>query len=265
MILSIWKSQGIYFLSKNLECNHGFCPHWLQDFVTGLSILLRGTLREKLEWTFHLYDINRDGYINREVRLCFMSYQSSLACQVRLFLNLLDLCHTSIWKGTAPIVPFQTYLAGDWTNLQSVAFRAEGPEFFLLLMSQFDGAGEASLLFDKFANWFLLSSYCCSIRANLFSSCWPCCNSPSFFFFLFPVAFQGSLDQFICHDSNAVEDFRPDPGHTDAPVRLQTWNIATSWDYKSRNTIKSFKSLHRKWLRLWGQSTTWWGSSPTLR
>lgn len=35
----------------------------------GLSTLLRGTLREKLEWTFHLYDINRDGYINREVRL----------------------------------------------------------------------------------------------------------------------------------------------------------------------------------------------------
>ena len=33
----------------------------------GLSTLLRGTLRDKLEWTFHLYDINRDGYINREV------------------------------------------------------------------------------------------------------------------------------------------------------------------------------------------------------
>lgn len=43
--------------------------HCCQDFVMGLSILLRGTLREKLEWTFHLYDINRDGYINREVRL----------------------------------------------------------------------------------------------------------------------------------------------------------------------------------------------------
>ncbi|XP_077597546.1 A-type potassium channel modulatory protein KCNIP1-like isoform X3 [Stigmatopora nigra] len=37
-----------------------------KDFVMGLSILLRGTLKEKLEWTFHLYDINRDGYINRE-------------------------------------------------------------------------------------------------------------------------------------------------------------------------------------------------------
>lgn len=55
---------------KLLGCPMGavtFCPFACQDFVMGLSILLRGTLREKLEWTFHLYDINRDGYINREV------------------------------------------------------------------------------------------------------------------------------------------------------------------------------------------------------
>ncbi|KTG38093.1 hypothetical protein cypCar_00012136 [Cyprinus carpio] len=38
----------------------------LSDFVTALSILLRGTTTEKLEWTFNLYDINRDGYINKE-------------------------------------------------------------------------------------------------------------------------------------------------------------------------------------------------------
>lgn len=44
-----------------------FSSDCCQDFVTGMSILLRGTVREKLEWTFHLYDINRDGYINREV------------------------------------------------------------------------------------------------------------------------------------------------------------------------------------------------------
>ncbi|TRZ00271.1 hypothetical protein DNTS_003720 [Danionella cerebrum] len=37
-----------------------------EDFVTGLSTLLRGTIREKLEWTFHLYDINKDGFINKE-------------------------------------------------------------------------------------------------------------------------------------------------------------------------------------------------------
>ncbi|KAL1266715.1 hypothetical protein QQF64_002390 [Cirrhinus molitorella] len=37
-----------------------------EDFVMGLSTLLRGTVRDKLEWTFHLYDINRDGLINKE-------------------------------------------------------------------------------------------------------------------------------------------------------------------------------------------------------
>uniref|UniRef100_A0A672S3D9 EF-hand domain-containing protein n=1 Tax=Sinocyclocheilus grahami TaxID=75366 RepID=A0A672S3D9_SINGR len=37
-----------------------------EDFVTALSILLRGTTTEKLQWTFNLYDINRDGYINKE-------------------------------------------------------------------------------------------------------------------------------------------------------------------------------------------------------
>ncbi|XP_052052644.1 Kv channel-interacting protein 1 [Apodemus sylvaticus] len=37
-----------------------------EDFVTALSILLRGTVHEKLRWTFNLYDINKDGYINKE-------------------------------------------------------------------------------------------------------------------------------------------------------------------------------------------------------
>lgn len=38
----------------------------LQDFVTGLSILSRGSIDEKLRWTFSLYDINGDGCITRE-------------------------------------------------------------------------------------------------------------------------------------------------------------------------------------------------------
>lgn len=37
-----------------------------QDFVHGLSILSRGSLDEKLRWTFSLYDINGDGRITRE-------------------------------------------------------------------------------------------------------------------------------------------------------------------------------------------------------
>uniref|UniRef100_A0A4X1VXY8 EF-hand domain-containing protein n=1 Tax=Sus scrofa TaxID=9823 RepID=A0A4X1VXY8_PIG len=38
-----------------------------EDFVIGLSILLRGTVHEKLKWAFNLYDINKDGYITKEV------------------------------------------------------------------------------------------------------------------------------------------------------------------------------------------------------
>lgn len=37
-----------------------------QKFVQGLSILSRGTLEEKLCWTFQLYDINGDGRITKE-------------------------------------------------------------------------------------------------------------------------------------------------------------------------------------------------------
>ncbi|XP_067635821.1 uncharacterized protein [Eurosta solidaginis] len=37
-----------------------------EDFVQGLSILSRGSVDEKLRWTFSLYDINGDGHITRE-------------------------------------------------------------------------------------------------------------------------------------------------------------------------------------------------------
>jgi len=40
--------------------------HLPQDFVQGLSILSRGSVEEKLRWTFSLYDINGDGFITRE-------------------------------------------------------------------------------------------------------------------------------------------------------------------------------------------------------
>lgn len=42
-------------------------PLVLQDFVIGLSVLLRGSVTEKLRWAFNLYDINKDGYITKEV------------------------------------------------------------------------------------------------------------------------------------------------------------------------------------------------------
>uniref|UniRef100_A0A673AFV5 Kv channel-interacting protein 4 n=1 Tax=Sphaeramia orbicularis TaxID=375764 RepID=A0A673AFV5_9TELE len=46
--------------------------HVFSDFVMGLSILLRGTVQEKLNWAFNLYDINKDGYITKEEMLDIM-------------------------------------------------------------------------------------------------------------------------------------------------------------------------------------------------
>ncbi|KAM9406694.1 Kv channel-interacting protein 4-like isoform 3-T3 [Salvelinus alpinus] len=43
-----------------------------EDFVMGLSILLRGSVQEKLNWAFNLYDINKDGYITKEEMLDIM-------------------------------------------------------------------------------------------------------------------------------------------------------------------------------------------------
>ena len=37
-----------------------------QEFVVGLSVLARGTLQEKLQWAFNLYDVNHDGIITKE-------------------------------------------------------------------------------------------------------------------------------------------------------------------------------------------------------
>ncbi|MEQ2251056.1 Calsenilin [Ilyodon furcidens] len=43
------------------------------DFVLGLSVLLRGSVTEKLRWAFNLYDINKDGYITKEEMLAIMT------------------------------------------------------------------------------------------------------------------------------------------------------------------------------------------------
>ncbi|XP_068452364.1 calsenilin isoform X3 [Clinocottus analis] len=44
-----------------------------EDFVIGLSVLLRGSVTEKLNWAFNLYDINKDGYVTKEEMLEIMT------------------------------------------------------------------------------------------------------------------------------------------------------------------------------------------------
>lgn len=38
-----------------------------QDFMRGLSISCRGTVDEKLEWAFRLYDQDADGFVSKQV------------------------------------------------------------------------------------------------------------------------------------------------------------------------------------------------------
>jgi len=40
-----------------------------EDFVVGLSLLINGSQDDKLEWTFHLYDLDGDGFICKEEML----------------------------------------------------------------------------------------------------------------------------------------------------------------------------------------------------
>uniref|UniRef100_W5MTV0 Kv channel interacting protein 1 b n=1 Tax=Lepisosteus oculatus TaxID=7918 RepID=W5MTV0_LEPOC len=63
--LSVSASTYAHYLFNAFDSAHNGSIKF-EDFVMALSILLRGSVREKLQWTFNLYDINRDGYINKE-------------------------------------------------------------------------------------------------------------------------------------------------------------------------------------------------------
>ncbi|KAF7400703.1 hypothetical protein HZH66_005887 [Vespula vulgaris] len=58
-------SQYAHYVFNTLDQDHSGLLSF-EDFVIGLSILSRGSIDEKLRWTFSLYDINGDGCITRE-------------------------------------------------------------------------------------------------------------------------------------------------------------------------------------------------------
>ncbi|XP_061299375.1 uncharacterized protein LOC133263563 isoform X1 [Pezoporus flaviventris] len=68
--------QGCEMRVPSLGCHRDVPtqPQFLrQDFVLGLSVLLRGTVQQKLQWAFNLYDINKDGCITKEEMLEIMT------------------------------------------------------------------------------------------------------------------------------------------------------------------------------------------------
>ncbi|ROL54480.1 Calsenilin [Anabarilius grahami] len=86
MFIMVLKQFGIMepLLDAGLSGKRAFCmtefnrgnvkdyQFKLKDFVIGLSVLLRGSVTEKLRWAFNLYDINKDGYITKEEMLAIM-------------------------------------------------------------------------------------------------------------------------------------------------------------------------------------------------
>lgn len=95
------------------------CPLSLrQDFVTALSILLRGSITEKLQWTFNLYDINRDGYINKEVvvlpnGLCGVGITNGASFVLKKQIS--EFCVSSVWQEMTDIVKAIYDMMGKYT------------------------------------------------------------------------------------------------------------------------------------------------------
>ncbi|KAG7458890.1 hypothetical protein MATL_G00225410 [Megalops atlanticus] len=84
-------SRYAHFLFNAFDTDHNGSVSF-EDFVMGLSILLRGTVQEKLNWAFNLYDINKDGYITKEEMLDIM----------RAIYDMMGRCTYPMLKDEAP-------------------------------------------------------------------------------------------------------------------------------------------------------------------
>jgi len=61
-----------HYVFKMFDLQHNGTINF-EDFVRSLSVLARGSLMEKLQWTFSLYDINGDGVITKDELLSIVS------------------------------------------------------------------------------------------------------------------------------------------------------------------------------------------------
>ncbi|XP_075874702.1 A-type potassium channel modulatory protein KCNIP2 isoform X1 [Nelusetta ayraudi] len=65
-------SMYAHFLFEAFDTNKNGTVSF-EDFVFGLSIILRGTINDRLNWAFNLYDLNKDGCITKEEMLDIMT------------------------------------------------------------------------------------------------------------------------------------------------------------------------------------------------
>eukprot|EP00069_Balaena_mysticetus_P011498 bmy_07149T0 len=92
----------VYQSSSTVDLSHSFQLEKMSyqiDFIKGLSILLRGTVQEKLNWAFNLYDINKDGYITKEEMLDIM----------KAIYDMMGKCTYPVLKEDAPRQHVETF------------------------------------------------------------------------------------------------------------------------------------------------------------
>nr|XP_023678278.1 Kv channel-interacting protein 2-like isoform X1 [Paramormyrops kingsleyae] len=64
-------STYAHFLFEAFDTNKNGSVSF-EDFVTGLSIILRGSINDRLGWAFNLYDLDKDGCITKEEMMYVM-------------------------------------------------------------------------------------------------------------------------------------------------------------------------------------------------
>ncbi|XP_030626838.1 Kv channel-interacting protein 2 isoform X3 [Chanos chanos] len=64
-------STYAHFLFEAFDTNKNGSVSF-EDFVIGLSIILRGSINDRLSWAFNLYDLNKDGCITKEEMMDIM-------------------------------------------------------------------------------------------------------------------------------------------------------------------------------------------------
>ncbi|KAG1941513.1 Kv channel-interacting protein 2-like [Pimephales promelas] len=63
-----------HFLFEAFDTNKNGCLSF-QEFVAGLSLILRGSMYDRLNWAFNFYDNDKDGFITKEV--CWWGHEHS--------------------------------------------------------------------------------------------------------------------------------------------------------------------------------------------
>ncbi|PRD27391.1 UNVERIFIED_CONTAM: Kv channel-interacting protein 4 [Trichonephila clavipes] len=71
--LLIDSTQYAHYVFKSFKQSHGGTINFEQQFLNILSLLSRGSVGDKLQWIFGLYDINGDGFITKQEMLNIVS------------------------------------------------------------------------------------------------------------------------------------------------------------------------------------------------